>query len=69
MASPVKSKEWGGEEEWAESGYGNMVHDFSLLQACTSDTVALYTRVGSHAVPFLWHWSAIEATDDFKFEF
>jgi hypothetical protein len=57
------------EEERAESEYGNVVHGFSLLQACTSDVVVLYVCIGSHAALSIRHRSAMKTTEDFGFRF
>jgi hypothetical protein len=42
---------------------------FSLLQACTSDVVALYVRTGSHTTLSIRHWLAMKTTEDFGFKF
>jgi hypothetical protein len=57
------------EEERAESEYDNVVHGFSLLQACTSDVVALYARTGSHAALSIRRRSAMKTTEDFGIRF
>jgi hypothetical protein len=57
------------EEERAESEYDNVVHGFSLLQACTSDVVALYVRTGSHTALSIRHRLAMKTTEDFGFKF